>query len=29
VQQSVDVTREGNPRNYNYDECLALLEGLL
>jgi alcohol dehydrogenase class IV len=29
VQYSVDVTRPGNPRDYNFDECLALLEGLL
>jgi alcohol dehydrogenase class IV len=29
VQHSIDVTRQGNPRDYNYDECLELLEGLL
>jgi alcohol dehydrogenase class IV len=29
MQHSVDLTRQGNPRNYNFDECLALLEGLL
>ena len=29
VQHSVDVTREGNPRDYNFDECMALLEGSL
>jgi alcohol dehydrogenase class IV len=29
VQHSVDVTRQGNPKDYNFEECLALLEGLL
>jgi alcohol dehydrogenase class IV len=29
VQHLVDLTRQGNPRDYHFDECLALLEGLL
>jgi len=29
VQHSIDITRQGNPRDYNFDECLVLLEGLL
>ncbi len=29
VQHSMDVTRQGNPRDYQYEDCLALLESLL